>query len=95
MPKVYNKRKRLEVKPLDAIYVGRPTQWGNPFRAGKDGTLAEVVAKFEAYAVERLAREPDWLEPLKGKSLICWCAPLACHADVLLRLANGDTQDRE
>ena len=31
----------------------------------------------------------EWLAPLRGKDLACWC-PLdqPCHADVLLRLAN-------
>ena len=90
MPNVYNKRNRLEVKPLDAVYVGRGygSCWGNPFRVGKDGTREEVIEKFEDYAIKRLTREPDWLEPLRGKDLVCWCFPKACHADVLLRLAN-------
>lgn len=86
MLKVYSKRNGDA--PKGAVYVGRPSAWGNPFRAGKDGTREAVIAKFEAYALERLTREPDWLEPLRGKDLVCWCAPLACHADVLLRLAN-------
>lgn len=31
---------------------------------------------------------PD-LTPLRGKHLACWCHPdMACHADVLLELAN-------
>lgn len=30
----------------------------------------------------------DHLHNLKGKDLVCWCAPLPCHGDVLLRLAN-------
>ena len=31
----------------------------------------------------------EWLAPLRGKDLACWC-PLdhPCHADVLLRLVN-------
>jgi hypothetical protein len=30
------------------------------------------------------------LHELKGKDLICWCAPERCHADVLLELAARD-----
>lgn len=31
------------------------------------------------------------LHQLRGKNLACWCAPDApCHADVLLKLANGE-----
>jgi hypothetical protein len=29
------------------------------------------------------------LPELRGKDLVCGCAPLACHGDVLLRLANA------
>ena len=85
MPNVYNKR---HTYPADAAYVGRPSKWGNPFQEGKDGTRAEAIAKFEVYALDRLVREPDWLDDLKGKDLVCWCFPKACHGDVLLRLAN-------
>jgi hypothetical protein len=28
------------------------------------------------------------LHDLRGLDLVCWCAPLPCHGDVLLRLAN-------
>ena len=95
MPKVYNQRKRLESKPLDAVYVGRGrgSRWGNPFREGVDGTREEAITKFETYAIKRLEREPNWLDPLKGKDLICWCAPKSCHADVLLRLANKEPHE--
>ena len=27
---------------------------------------------------------------LKGLDLVCWCAPQACHGDILLSLANGE-----
>ena len=26
---------------------------------------------------------------LKGKDLVCWCAPKSCHADILLEIANA------
>ena len=85
MPAVYYRRRN---PPAGAVYVGRPSRWGNPFVIGKDGTREEVLAKFRAYAVERMASEPRWLEPLAGKNLTCWCAPQACHGDVLMELAN-------
>jgi hypothetical protein len=28
------------------------------------------------------------LHELRGRDLICWCAPLPCHGDVLLRLVR-------
>jgi hypothetical protein len=44
--------------------------------------------QFERYAVDRAAKEPGWLEPLRGKDLVCWCAPKRCHCETLIRLAN-------
>lgn len=76
-----------EHRPTDAVYVGRPSKWGNPFEIGRDGTRMQVIAKYEQYVQDR----PDMLaalSELRGKNLLCWCAPLPCHADVLLRLAN-------
>lgn len=70
-----------------AVYIGRPSKWGNPYSIGADGTRAEVVSKYEEY----LKSNPELLESLselQGKDLICWCWPQACHGTVLLRLAN-------
>ncbi len=43
----------------------------------------EVIRKFECEVLPTLD-----LMPLRGKDLVCYCAPKACHADVLLREAN-------
>lgn len=44
----------------------------------------------ELVARKRLRPVPD-LAPLRGMNLACWCKPgAACHADVLLRLANDE-----
>lgn len=72
----------------DGVYVGRPSKWGNPFAIGADGTRARVVEKYRLWIQER----PDLLDDLhelRGKNLICWCAPFACHAEILMELANG------
>ena len=29
---------------------------------------------------------------LKGKTLDCWCKPLACHGDVLAEIADADNR---
>src|SRR5690242_8118088 len=74
------------------IYIGRPGKGrrgpsGNPFIIGKDGTRAEVIAKYARWIVgqpQLLARLPE----LQGKRLGCFCAPaggltgqdtLLCH----------------
>ncbi len=79
--------------PAGAVYVGRPTPWGNPFRAGVGifETAMEAVTGYRAW----VESYPLDLEPLRGKDLVCWC-PLdqPCHADVLLELANTSDDAR-
>lgn len=69
------------------IYIGRPSIYGNPFEIGKDGTREEVIDKYE----EWIKTQPDLLKnlpELKDKILGCWCAPKACHGDILIKLVN-------
>jgi hypothetical protein len=48
--------------------------------------MAHAIAKYERYLSDGgLIKE---VHQLRGRDLICWCAPLPCHGDVLLRLAN-------
>lgn len=75
--------------PKNAVYVGRPTKWGNPFVIGQDGNRDEVISKYRSWL---WAQGPAYaLEELRGKDLVCWCAPKACHADVLMEAANCST----
>jgi len=70
--------------PYD-IYIGRPSKWGNPFAIGRDGSREEVIRKYE----EWIRTQPNLmmaLPELDGKVLGCWCAPLHCHGDVLVKL---------
>ena len=69
------------------VYIGRPSKWGNPFVIGRDGSRADVIAKYRAWIVAQPALM-NALDELGGRDLICWCAPLACHGDVLIELAN-------
>lgn len=82
--------KRAPKYPASAIYIGRPTKWGNPFCIGKDGSRREVIAKYRAWLLmaEQEALREAVKSELLGKHLLCWCAPDACHGDVLLKLAN-------
>ena len=89
MPRVFNKRRPSEI-PSGAVYVGRPTQWGNPFRKG---SKTQNIADFKAYAEKRHANDPNWLKPLRGKHLVCWCSPAGCHGDVLIAIANSDSSE--
>jgi hypothetical protein len=105
--------------PEGAVYVGRPTKWGNPFdwtcypkyvtptnfegdnepvrvadaerrrwaATDFDATVRIGVGQVDYPATEEIRAE------LSGKDLACWCAPgQSCHADVLLKIANGGSQ---
>jgi hypothetical protein len=69
------------------VYIGRPSKWGNPFEIGRDGDRETVIRKYREWVVTQphlMAALPE----LRGKVLGCWCAPKACHGDVLSSLAN-------
>ena len=80
--------------PPNTVYVGRGTKWGPRSMPGDFWWAADPAqARMEVYRdtiVRQLQRDPNFLVPLRGKNLACWC-PLnqPCHADVLLDLANS------
>jgi hypothetical protein len=92
--KVWNKRDPN--CPKDAIYVGRPSKWGNPFPIGKQGNRADVIRQYKDYLAVKMDLKQLDPEALRGKDLVCWCHnwdgqgknPLYCHADILLEIAN-------
>ena len=88
IPQVRNVRDVGKRTTDSQIYVGRRTKWGNPWKIGESGTREEVVELFRLYILDVLEKQPEFLDPLRGKDLVCWCAPLQCHADILLELAN-------
>jgi len=82
----------------NVIYVGRAMHRGgwrlpasplaNPFHIGRDGTRDEVIAMYREY----LLGQPDLLALLpsvRGQRLGCWCAPEACHAEVIAEFADA------
>jgi hypothetical protein len=76
---------------VESVYIGRPSMFGNPYRIGPDGTRSEVIQKYEIGARSMIEIDDRFraaVKNLKGKLLVCWCRPLACHGDVLVRLAE-------
>lgn len=80
--------KYRDAVPSGTVYIGRPSKWGNPFVIGKDGTRAEVIAKYRAWLAARPALVSAAKRELAGKDLLCYCAPAACHGDVLIEAVN-------
>jgi hypothetical protein len=79
-------------------------RFGNPFKTDlpnkpRDGDQQTLVAKYAAWLAGTAYRDygqarRQWqlahVHELRGQDLVCWCGPLEpCHADELLRLANG------
>lgn len=155
--RIQRKRTKGWRMPEGAVYVGRPSKWGNPFKLNDDLTgLCRYPAALEAGAAweyegrissagmshayfhpretpdaemkvthceVRFMTAPELVEvyqrclvgdvppsviaawgrrnpiamtveevreELAGKDLVCWCPVYqACHADVLLEIANG------
>lgn len=72
--------------PDGAVSVMRGTLFGNPYRMGFHGDRAAVVRLYRALLWHRVRTEPAFAEQVRalhGRDLVCCCAPLACHADVL------------
>ena len=91
MPRVLNRRDPATFAAPNTVYVGRPSFWGNPFVVGRNGVRDrhDAIARFRQWLVMNPARVDRCRRELRGKDLVCWCAPLPCHADVLLEVANG------
>lgn len=102
--RIQRKRAKGWRMPENAVYVGRPTKWGNPFTVEQFG-LEESIKYFEGVlktwclkwtqealgAADEMKIQREDIQELRGKDLACWC-PLdkPCHADILLELANED-----
>jgi hypothetical protein len=98
------------------IYIGRAgvvfingerfpkkqSMWANPFKVGRDGSLPDVLAKFENYIIEKIEKERllSELNKLRNKNLGCWCVSKSmcynanlndqkvCHGQIILDLLH-------
>ncbi len=79
---------------LGGVYVGRPTPLGNPFRLESEEQREEVVARYATWLEGELRqgnREitrtlEELYRRLKHRgtlTLLCFCAPKRCHAEVI------------
>lgn len=88
MPKVLNKYK--DVIPKDAVYIGRPSKWGNPFPMSTYASREEVILRYKEYLYGNTKLLNEIKQELKGKDLVCFCSPKPCHGDILLEIANAE-----
>lgn len=102
--RIQRKRTKGWKMQKNTICVTRPGRWGNPFYiTSNDGLLVRdqfavdsngaAVRMFKRYLLEGKLdfTVADVRRDLCGKNLACWCRiGSACHADVLLEIANGE-----
>ena len=83
-----------EVNGLAAVNCARPGKHGNAFRVGEDhsefmasaeqATAAQCVSLFRAFAEALRQVDPkgfeEYVAPLRGNNLACWCGLCARHA---------------
>ena len=97
MSRILNKR---EVGvPAGAIYIGRGSKWGNPYKIGDTYNIiksldAEWACRLYHSDIEKRSMalpfvKEEIIKELRGKNLACWCGlDETCHADILLEIAN-------
>lgn len=61
-----------------------------PSEGGVDGTRKEVIQKYIDYVESNKSLKEQFKVELKGKNLVCFCAPKPCHGDYLLAICNVD-----
>jgi len=91
---VVNLTKIYKLGPND-VYIGRGGKgqngyFGNPFTGG---TRSENIAQFRTYFSHRMATDPEFkrrVDAMKGKRLVCFCAPLPCHGEVYAEYLNRE-----
>lgn len=77
------------------VYIGRAGKgqdgyFGNPFPIRKDLSTDEArklcIDQYRVYFFEKIRTDQifrDRIKSLKGKRLVCFCKPKACHGDVI------------
>lgn len=72
------------------VYIGRGSPLGNPFPIDESAgqTRAIVIEQYRRWLWKEIKEGRvtlDYLRSLDGKRLGCFCAPKACHGDVIVQ----------
>ena len=79
------------------VYIGRTFQgltgeWGNPFAITASDNRADVIRKYILWiSLKIIGGKDNWrnkIKALRGKTLVCFCAPKLCHGHILALLAD-------
>jgi hypothetical protein len=78
----------------DGFYVGRPSPLGNPFPIDAKTSRAKAINQYREWLMIQFETDDNpttkafmvlvhYYREHKELTLICWCAPLQCHAEVI------------
>ena len=73
------------------VRIDRKTKWGNPFPMRNESDRDMVIEQYRLWLWKEIQDgkiDLAELAKLKDKKLGCWCAPRACHGDVLTKAAT-------
>ncbi|MCW8132652.1 MAG: DUF4326 domain-containing protein [Planctomycetota bacterium] len=79
------------------VYIGRARRgcagyFGNPYRLRANQPRGATLEKFKAYMLDRIENDAEYarrVQELRGKILVCFCKPQACHGDVIAEYLEG------
>jgi len=91
---------RNKTGSINEVYIGRGGPFGNPVMLGKQCPVCgEIHHKkgstldcYKIYLHDRMAADVYFakeIQRMKGKTLVCFCKPAACHGDVLVEYLEG------
>lgn len=90
------------VKPRQSwdIIIDRRSIFGNPFHINSYTNREQSIRKYKTYFYRRLQTDAAFKASLNALKeihkragllrLFCWCAPLACHGDVIKEYLESD-----
>lgn len=87
---VYVGRSRADLPELDG-------RLGNPFVLAREEDRGLVLTRYENYFDRKIETTPsfrDRVEACRGKILVCYCEPRACHGDVIAAWLNETEETR-
>lgn len=86
------------------ISIARGSILGNPFVMYRESERAEVIAKYKAWLEQQyhnssaIHKKLHWLADQVHAgtpiALECWCAPCACHGDVVIEAIEAINKRR-
>lgn len=79
------------------VFIGRAGKgengtFGNPFRLQSEEVRGATIERYRDWFLKRVDEDADFRRSvlgLRGKRLVCFCAPKSCHGDVIAAWLNN------